>query len=344
METFNNTAQRFFDRVDKLQKRFAERWAENANRRTLIVLIIGGSLAIGTYWYGIRPPDAFPIDQLVTVKEGESISQTAHVLKESGVVRSEFGFKVAVLLFGRVHGVRAGDYMFKEPEDLISVARAISTGAYGLEPVRIRIPEGATAKEMAVIYGARLPRFNAGNFTTQAVAMEGFLYPDTYFFLPNATEDTVIQTMRQNFDTHWNEDIAPLLQSTSTPQKDYVIMASIIEREASNAHDRQMISGVLWNRIKKNMPLQVDVTFLYTIGKGTYQLTMKDLRTDNPYNTYVNKGLPPGAIGSPSLDSLKAAVKPIPSDYLFYLADRSGTTYFSKTFQQHAAKKDMYVN
>jgi UPF0755 protein len=91
------------------------------------------------------------------------------------------------------------------------------------------------------------------------------------------------------------------------------------------------------------MPLQVDVTFLYTIGKNTFQLTTDDLRTDHPYNTYTNKGLPPGPIGSPSLDSLEAAITPTKNDYLFYLADNTGVTHYAKTYEEHLRNKRQYL-
>lgn len=339
--------QHIFDAGDRFQKRLSRRWDENANRRTLIVLIACGIVAGTTYWYAIRPPDAFPLNELVNVPSGATVSQTAELLEQQGVVRNAFAFRMAVLLVGRNQGVRAGDYMFKEPLDVFLVAQKISYGTFGLETQRIRILEGATVKEMAEIFAKRLPRFNKENFLAQTQEQEGFLFPDTYFFLPNVTEDVVILAMRQNFDTHWTNDIAPLLASSSassTPQRDIVTMASLVEREARKSDDRRKIAGVLWNRIAKDMPLQVDVTFLYTIGKGTYQLTKTDLRSDSPYNTYVNKGLPPTPIGSPSLDSLKAAANPAKIDALFYLADRSGNTYFSKTYNQHLQKKALYVN
>jgi UPF0755 protein len=122
-------------------------------------------------------------------------------------------------------------------------------------------------------------------------------------------------------------------------------MASILEREANGrGDDRRRIAGVLWNRINKGMALQVDAAFLYTLGKGTFALTRKDLKTDSPYNTYTRKGLPPGAIGSPSMNSLIAAATPIKSDNLFYLADSDGVTHYSKTYQQHLIKKDAYID
>jgi UPF0755 protein len=134
------------------------------------------------------------------------------------------------------------------------------------------------------------------------------------------------------------------IQTFEKPISDIITMASILEREGTNLDNRRMISGVLWNRIAKGMPLQVDAAFLYSIGRSTPSLTMRDLRNkSDPYNTYRNKGLPPTAIGSPSLSSIIAAVTPIKSNNLFYLADASGTTYYSATYAQHCEYAQQYL-
>ncbi|MSU73694.1 endolytic transglycosylase MltG [Candidatus Kaiserbacteria bacterium] len=334
--------EKIFNRGHGLLSRMSERWDLHANRRTVITLLFLGALATFLYVAVIQPPDDFPLNELVAVPEGESLAEVAQTLEQNNVVRSGLALRVVVKLLGNERNVHAGDYLFKEPQDIFSVAHTLAIGAYGLEPTRVRVHEGAMTKEMAVLFDRQFERFNADNFLAQTKLQEGYLFPDTYFFLPNITEDTVIQAMRQNFDTQ----IAPLLPhiaSSTHSLSDIVVMASIIEREAHNSVDRRRISGVLWNRLARNMLLQVDVTFLYTIRKGTYQITMKDLMTDSPYNTYKNKGLPPTAIGSPSLDSLKAAVDPINGDYLYYLADRSGVTYFSKTYAEHLRKKNLYI-
>lgn len=334
--------EKMFDRGHQMIGRLIERWDLHANRRTVLILLILGAFATFLYIEVIQPPDAFPLNELVAVPKGESLGEVAQTLQEQDVVRSAFALRVIVKLMGNERNVHAGDYLFHEPQDIFSVAHSLIIGAYGLEPTRVRVHEGATTKEIAALFERQFERFDADNFLAQTKLQEGYLFPDTYFFLPNVTEDTVIQAMRQNFDTK----IAPLLPqiaSSTHSLSDIVIMASIIEREAHNSVDRRKISGVLWNRLQRGMLLQVDVTFLYTIGKGTYQITMKDLMTDSPYNTYKNKGLPPTAIGSPSLDSLKAAVDPITSDYLYYLADRNGVTYFSKTYAEHLRKKNLYI-
>lgn len=330
-----------FERGHHLLDRLSLRWDLHANRRTIMILVVGGSIAALTYLFVIQAPASFPVDKLIEVPQGQSLAEVARSLEERGVVRSALTLRLIVKLTGGERNVHAGDYLFKEPRDVFSVARALIVGAYGLEPTRILIPEGATMKEMAVVF-AQFERFDAEKFLAQTVEQEGYLFPDTYFFLPNVTADTLIQAMRQNFD----EKIASLqtqIASSTRSLEDIVIMASIIEREARNSVDRRKISGVLWNRLARGMPLQVDVTFLYTIGKNTFQLTNEDLVSDSPYNTYINKGLPPTPIGSPSLDSLQAALEPTKSDYLYFLADRNGVTHFCKTYSCHMANKARYL-
>lgn len=325
-----------------LQERLSEHWRRGANQRTILTIIIVGFAVLYMYSQWFAPPQEFPIDELVSIPEGVALDAVARTLQEQNVVKNETALRLIVTMLGRDTSVRAGDYLFKEPKSVFSIAKAIATGAYGLEPTRIRIPEGATTKEMAKIFSTRLKRIDATLFLEKAQPFEGFLFPDTYFFLPNVSEDTVIQTMRQNFDEHIAQ-IAGEISSFGKPLRDVVTMASLLEREARLMKDRQMIAGVLWNRIRKDMLLQVDAAFLYTIGRTTFDLTMTDLKSDSPYNTYKYKGLPPGAIGSPSLQSLLAAVTPVKHKYLYYLADNTGVTHYSVTYEEHLRKKRLYL-
>lgn len=342
MNTLSGLFEKYYEYVHTRTRELLLDWRVHTNRRTILIAIVIGTVALFGYLYAIRPPDNFPLDKLVEIPKGLTEREIAQTLKNSGVIRSPLMFRAVVKVLRTDRQLHAGDYMFKEPEDVFSVARAISAGAYGLEPYRIRIPEGAMTKDMATIYSAVLTRFNKQRFMEKAQPMEGYLFPDTYFFLPNVTEDTVLETMRANFDSHITV-LDEKMAAFDKPLSDIVIMASIVEREARKYEDRRMIAGVLWRRLNKNMPLQADVTFLYTIGKGSFDLTMDDLRSDSPYNTYKNAGLPPTAIGSPSLASLEATVTPIDKGYLFYLADNSGVTHFSKTYAQHQEYRRMYL-
>jgi UPF0755 protein len=336
-------AWRVFEWLYNEPHRLALEWREHANRRSMLIVVMGGGLALVVYMYAIAPPHDFPTAKLVSVEEGATAAEVAASLEEGGVVQRRHAFRIAVALLGRDRSVRAGDYLFKEPKDVISVARAITTGAYGLEPIRIRVPEGATTQTMAKLYAAHLERFDAERFLEEAQPYEGFLFPDTYFFLPNANEEIVIEAMRHNFDTQI-EKLLGDISSFGKPLNEVVIMASILEKEAHNYADRQLIAGVLWRRLRIDMALQVDAAFLYSLGRTTFDLTKADLADkSDPYNTYANKGLPPGAIGSPSLSSLRAAVNPVDQGYLFYLADSNHVTHYSKTYEEHLRLKARYL-
>lgn len=342
MDSFERLLEKFFAQTDQLQRYLSEEWREHTNRRTLVIAIVLGVFSASAYLFVIQPPKNFPTGQLVTVPEGASLDSIAQTLYEDGVVRSPLAFKAVVTLLGRERGVYAGDYQFDRPESVFSIARALSVGAYGLVPIRIRIPEGATMKQMAPVLEAELPRFNADNFLAQTNVMEGYLFPDTYFFLPDANEATVIEAMRQDFNTQIAQ-VLPQIASSTHSLQDVVTMASILEKEASNTKDRQTIAGILWHRIALGLPLQVDSTLIYENGKADSQLTIADLTGNSPYNTYVHKGLPPTPIGSPSLNSLQDAVNPISSSYLYYLADKNGVTHYCKTYACQRQNERIYL-
>jgi len=338
---------RFLAWIQNIYQSF-ERWnnsrLQNLNRRTLVILILGLAVIFTLYFIGFKPPVNFPSKQYITINEGESLTKISKDLEKLHIVRNAELLKAIIFLRGGQRSVHAGDYSFAKPVNMFAVARIITTGAYGLEPIKITIPEGATISDMAVIYSKKLFKFDPEKFFAKAISLEGFLYPDTYYFLPNVKEDEVITVMNDNFYAK----IAPLdseIKKSKYTLKQIITLASIIEKEAWKEKDRKLISGVLHNRLDKNMPLQVDATFIYTHNKGTYQITIAELKDkENPYNTYVHKGLPPGPIASVGLSSIKAALNPTPSKYIFYLADRRGNTYYSRTYAKHLINKRRYVD
>ncbi len=288
------------------------------------------------------PPDNFPReDTLIYIPSGSSIQKAADILAENNIVRSKTAFKLwTSFRFGEV---KAGDYLFKSKEYLWSVSSRLAHGAHGLTPVKITIQEGATRIDIANTLSQKLLRFNKEKFLLLSRDLEGYLFPDTYFFLPNTKEQAVIDTMVNNL----NKKLEPLkedIKKHKLSEYEIINLASLVEREAHKYEDRRKIAGVLLNRLEINMPLQVDVTWFYTDNKGTPGITINDLKNkENPYNTYVHKGLPPSPIGSPGLSAIKAVLYADDNDYLFYLADKYGRTHFSKTYKEHLYKKRKYL-
>lgn len=172
-------------------------------------------------------------------------------------------------------------------------------------------------------------------------AQEGYLFPDTYFFSKIDGPADMIKVMRDNFDSRIKE-VEDDIKATGKTMNEIITMASIIDREVRTKKDRHLVSGILWKRIASNMPLQVDATFEYYLGKTTFDLTKADLKSESPYNTYVNKGLPPTPIGNPGWDAIMAAIFPEESDYWFYLSDHDGNIHYAKTFEEHKANRRQY--
>ena len=293
-------------------------------------------------WTPFSAPREFPVESTITIPSGMTIGAAADRLKQEQLIRSPFLFKVFVELAGGSRGIQAGLYAFPKKESVIRIARKMVFGIRDLEVARITIPEGFTVSRIAATLSEKLPGFDTAAFLAAARPYEGFLFPDTYFFNPEDTASEIVTTMRDTF-----ADKTRALASVPRPQNaswgDIVTMASLIEREAKTDAERKMISGILWRRISIGMPLQVDATFGYILGKGSSELTAEDLATNSPYNTYTNKGLPPGPIANPGLASIEAALYPQDSPYLYYLHGTDGVIRYAKTHDEHVANKARYI-
>jgi len=307
----------------------------------LVVLIC--VIVFSFYFRLIAPPTAFPEGVLYEIARGESLSSVANDLSARHIIRSEFLFKGFVTLFGLGRGAVAGDYGFDSREGVVRVAYRVARGSYGLSRIRVTVPEGLSSTQIALLFDSRFYRFDAKTFLELGKKYEGYLFPDTYYFLPNVTADEVVDTMTTNYKSKV-EDIANLVRASGHSIRDIVIMASILEKEARTDESRRIIAGILWKRLAERMPLQVDATFAFVNGKTkSSELSLDDLKIDSPYNTYVYRGLPPGPISNPGIDSLRAAVTPVATKYYFYLSDANGTMHYAVTHDEHVANKFTYL-
>lgn len=303
--------------------------------------LAGIAIALG-YLAAFAAPGTFPAPTIFHVRDGATLSEVSQDLQLSGMVRYARVFELTARAMGGNRRMHAGAYFFPTAQDAITIALRLRDADYELDPVRITVPESATVKDIAGILGKKLAPFNTDGFMALAQSREGYLYPDTYFFFPGQDPAVVVRAMEENF----KKRMMPLeekIRNFGKPLNDVITMASIVEREAYIYRDRRTIAGVLWQRLKIGMPLQVDATFSYVLDKSLTQLTLKDLRTDSPYNTYLNKGLPPTPIGSPSSAAIESVVTPIKTPYLYYLSDRYGVTHYSATYAEHLRKKNLYI-
>lgn len=300
-----------------------------------VLLAISGYLLIGAPW-------PFPSGTVVVVPPGVSARGAAELLVEARVVREPFVLELLWRANGAGAVIRPGTYRFAEPEDALTVARRLATASYGIPAVRITFPEGVTVLDMATKISKAMPGISASDFISAAGPYEGYLFPDTYTFQPADTAPDIVTRMQKDF----SRKIAPLvpdIADSGHSLSDIVIMASIIEREAARPEDRAMISGILWNRIRLGMPLQVDAVFGYINSRATYSPSFRDLAVNSPYNTYVNTGLPPGAICNPGISSIEAALHPAKTSYLYYLTGRDGLMHYAKTYAGQLANERAYL-
>ena len=292
---------------------------------------------------GIRAPDSFPKDNYFTVSKGEGLSQIAIALTDANIIRSSFLFKVFVTVSGNQKQLVSGVYAFEKPLNLFQVVYRIASGEYGLTPVRVTIPEGSNVFEITDILKKYSKSFNEDEFIHIAGPHEGYLFPDTYYFLPSVSAEEAFETLRGNFGKRI-EIIKDEMKAFNRPVDEVVKMASILEEEARTTTSRRIIAGILWKRLSIGMPLQVDAAFQYVNGKkDSADLTLDDLKIDSPYNTYVYKGFPPTAITNPGLDSLFSAVTPIKTPFFYYLSDKKGEMHYARTFEEHVANKNRYL-
>lgn len=288
-----------------------------------------------------RPPAGFPVGKYVEIQSG-TFDDVGQLLESKQIIRSAFWFKIVARLTGNTL-LKTGLYSFEKPFYAFTIARRINDGFTNVERVRITVPEGMTvAQTAAIAYKALGADFSQKRFISLAKANEGYLFPETYFVLPNISEDELVTTMLDMYKLRTKNLKQDIARSGRT-ERDIVIMASILEEEGNTTNSRQMISDILWRRIKIGMPLQVDATFLYINGKKTHELTREDLRDTSPYNTYMYKGLPPGPITNPGLDSIQAALNPIKNEYWYYLSDKEGGMHYAETYNEHLANKAKYI-
>lgn len=322
--------------------RLVEVYHETPLMRGVAWAILFG-ICVGVLWVSIfAAPLSFPSPAIIHVKDGATISSVGQDLQARHLVRSRFVFTSLIRLLGGSIGVVAGDYYFPASENAFTVALRLAEGDFELDPVKVTIPEGSTVKDIGRILGDKLQFFDTETFLKLATGKEGYLFPDTYFFLPSEDPAAVIKVMENTFYKR-TADLRTQLSASGHSLNDLVIMASLLEKEARTLSTRKMIAGILWKRISKGMYLQVDATFPYFINKNTFTVTKADLRIDSPYNTYTHKGLPIGPIANPGLSSLDAALHPTVSAYLFYLSDMNGNMHYSKTYAEHLRKIQIYL-
>lgn len=298
------------------------------------------------YSKGLEPVSPTPTNQfkIVEIKKGEGVWKIAKKLEDHGVIKSALVFTIEAVRTGTYNKLKPGEYGFYLHQPLHEILEMLIEGKVLAK--KITIPEGYTLWQIAEILEkneicskqefltlAENPA-TAKKYGLPGPTLEGYLFPDTYYFYRNSHPGLVIKTMVENFWKHWKK-YEPIAKKQKKSMKEIIILASIVEKEAYDPKEKPIIAAVYLNRLKKKLPLQADPTINYALREFR-RLTYKDYYTvKSPYNTYLNHGLPPTPIGNPGEESIKAVLFPAKVPYLYFVSAGNGSHIFSTTYKDH---------
>jgi UPF0755 protein len=310
-------------------------------KRLIILIIVVGILAVagaGAWTYSDlhKPISHAKTGQYIEIPKGTSPSGIIKKLAAEGIIKHEWPLKLYLKGTGAGSTLKAGEYDFPSPISPLGVLAKLQQGQRRLK--RLTIIEGWTRWDIARAI-ANVPEFNTNeaqalelmnnvslvrDLDPQATNLEGYLFPDTYEFPPETSAEQLIEIMVKRFRNVWKPDWSERARSLSFSPRQIVTTASIIETEAKLADERPLVASVIYNRLEKNIPLAVDSSIIYGSKlEGKWRNDGKVYRSDierrSPYNTRIYAGLPPGPVASPGERSLKAALNPATSDYLYYV-------------------------
>jgi UPF0755 protein len=300
----------------------------NIAARSLVKFSLAIFLVVGLWLYGLTLPVGKGETTEFTVQKGESTAVIASNLKITGLIRSPLMFRIIVKQAGLAGKLQAGFFELAPSMTTHEVALALTKGM--TKSQKLTIPEGYRLEQIAETAG-----FPTKEFLQVAKGMEGQLFPDTYFLKEGITASELVKLMHDNFQNK----VGSIDQKT-------LILASLIERETRGDDEKSVVAGILTKRLDAGWPLELDATVQYVRGKsGDWwpNTTLLDRKSPSPYNTYLQKGLPPAPIGNPGLDAINAARAPKTSPYWFYLHDKSGKIHYGATLDEHNANVRTYI-
>lgn len=312
------------------------------------------------------PHPQFTGNRSIEIPLGLGSRMIGEKLKTQGFIRSKWMFVTYVSLRGQASFLKPGTYNF-ENVSIPVIAEALVKGI--ISEKIVTLPEGGTLNDLAQILqdqgisaGSAFVQFAANPqrselekkypFLKQISAisgLEGYLFPDTYYMFKDTITADVADAFLQNFDKKITPEIRTDITRSGKTLHEIIIMASLIEKEVISDVDRKMVSGILWNRLRLEIPLQVDATINYIKKQNNIKnssdgrISYTDLSLKSPYNTYLHRGLPVGPIGNPGLSAILAAIHSTPSTYLYYLSTPDGRTIFSRTLEDHNRAKAKYL-
>ena len=320
-------------------------------------------MLIFIFWRQIRIPLNSSGEKIIfEVLRGQSAKTIAENLKSAGLIDNPFVFRLYVFLALGQYALKSGEYELSPAMPVRDIADTIVIG--GTNEVLVTIPEGFTLGQIEerlvaaklvkpgeiVNYKfiANIPPLLSGK--PKFTSLEGYLFPDTYRFFSaqggsaSGGKDSlsdIVSKMIANLDAKLTPDLKTAIKNSSRGVYEILTMASLIEKEVKSDTDREIVSGILWKRLKAGVPLQIDATLVYITGRQI--IYEADKKINSPYNTYFYRGLPKGPIANPGLSAIRAAIYPKNSVYWYYLSAKDGKTIFSRTLEEHNYNKAKYL-
>ncbi len=292
------------------------------------------------------------------IPKGESFFEIGDNLEKEGIISSSFYFKIYALLTGSFNRFQAGNYIFCTDDNIKNVSETMKRGDVAQK--KVTIIEGWNIRDIAEYFESLnladkevfLRKMKSSDFDylysfleekPKETGLEGYLFPDTYFIPYSADVESIIELMLANFDNKLNTDLKSEIEKQEKSFFDIITIASLIEKEVREYEDKRLVSGIIRKRLEIGMPLQIDATISYITGRRTTVISTDETKIDSPYNTYKYRGLPIAPICNPGIESIKAALYPEESDYLYYLSKPDGETVFSRNHQEHVIAKNKYL-
>lgn len=348
-----------------------ERPKRQWNRTTTIVVagfaaflvLVFGALGLAVRWYDSHSTDTTVVgdagaSRTIDITAGMTASQIGALLEDQGIIADSADFLDLITERGSENKLQPGVYEFDEGLKLIDIVDMLEQGLSSAR-YKVTIPEGKAISQIkeqlqqdGKVSGTEYEQLTtqlsdfempylAGEQLTDVTTMEGLLFPSTYFVSEGQSAGELIKQQLLAF----TNKTAPLSWDKAselgvTPYQ-IVIIASIIEKECRVPEERAMVARVIYNRLAQDMPLQIDATVRYAVGKWTEDLTQTDLSAESPYNTYVNRGLPPAPICNPGEAAMRAALQPVDGDWIYYvLQDTDGNHFFTSSYEEFLQAKE----
>jgi UPF0755 protein len=323
----------------------------------LLIILIG----VSYFFYFLNTPNSNNSEtKKFIVTQGLGSTKISQELKKQGLIKNDILFELYLWFNGTSSRLLPGEYWLQQNLTPEALAKLLSQGTGETKETTLTFIEGwnsqeiaqylanknfGSAKDFFAIIQKKADWWDQYQFLASKprnLDLEGYLFPDTYRVYRDASLESIVQKMLDNFNKKLTPELVTEINKQQKTVHEIITLASIIEKEVSNDNDRKLVADIFYKRLEKGIGLQSDATVNYVTGKSTTRPSAQDLAVDSPYNTYKYKGLPPGPISNPGISAILAAIYPTSNPYFYFLTTPDGKVIYSKAYQEHLQAKAQY--